>query len=370
LLIIFYIFLITAVVQWLYWIVIFAKPVFSKIDVEPLRKDSQPPVSVIICARNEADNLKNNLPDVLLQQYNLFEVIVVNDHSTDETTDVLACFQNQYSNLIVIENIYSEKKLKGKRNALLKGIEAAKNEYLIFTDADCKPVSAQWLQYMAVPFVNGKEIVIGYSPYSEENSFLNKLLRYETFFTAVQYSGFALAGMTYMATGRNMAYTKSLFLRSKNFFNKNTPASGDDDLLINELSTAENTQLVLDENSFTVSKPISTWRGWFNQKTRHYRAGFYYKPMHRLVLGLFYASWLMFYLTALLLLLSLSNYVYVIDAMFFLMFTKLLVSYLTMQRLKARTLWIYQPLFDFLLPLFLFTLGTLSLIKQSKWKNR
>jgi poly-beta-1,6-N-acetyl-D-glucosamine synthase len=350
----FYLLLLCAFIQWIYWVAVLATTAFAKWNEEPLPEDNQQPVSVIICAKNEAENLKQYLPTVLEQQYVQFEVIVVNDHSSDETLKILSDFKKKYVHL-KIEN--------------LSGIQSARFEWIALTDADCRPASNLWLQYITKPLNCGKELSIGYSPHDVQSGLLNRIIRYETFFTAAQYFGFTLCGLPYMATGRNMAYTKAFFKKSKLFFQSKISVSGDDDLLVNELSDANKTQLVLHENSFMISKPLSTWRDWFRQKTRHYQAGFHYKFKHRITLGLFYFSWLMLYLISFILLTSKINLLFIAEVLFFMILTKWLISYLLMKRFKSLSLWIYMPLFDFLLPLFLFTLGTLSLFNKGKWKN-
>jgi cellulose synthase/poly-beta-1,6-N-acetylglucosamine synthase-like glycosyltransferase len=365
--ILFYLLLLCAFIQWIYWVAIFAVPAFTQWNNKPLTENEQLPVSVIICAKNEAENLKHLLPFVLQQQYSKFEVVVVNDASTDDTQQVLVELQKQFSYLVIVSN--QSRNLKGKRNALLKGIHAASNEWLVLTDADCKPTSDLWLQYITKPLRQGKEIAVSYSPYRFENGFLNTLIRYETFFTAIQYYGFTLAGMPYMATGRNMAYTKSFFNKSQKFASDNNSVSGDDDLLVNELATENNIQLVLNENSFVESKPLSTWRAWFTQKTRHYQAGFHYKLSHQVILGIFYSSWLLFYIISIVLWTSHFNILFVAEVVFFITLTKWLIGYMLMKRFHTLKLWIYLPLLDFMLPLFLFTLGTLSLFNKGKWKN-
>jgi glycosyltransferase involved in cell wall biosynthesis len=367
LLILFYILLLSAFIQWLYWLTVLALPAFKKTADTPLTENQQQPVSVIICAKNEAENLKQFLPSVLQQQYNRFEVIVVNDKSNDETADVLATLQNDYPLLRVFYN--RQQTLSGKRNALLLGIENAQYKWLAFTDADCMPVSPQWLQYIVAPLHRGKEISIGYSPQSTGSGFINKLVRYDTFITAVQYAGFALAGMPYMATGRNLAYTKTLFEQSKNFTGQNNPASGDDDLLINELARNNNTEVVLHHHSFVRTKSLSTWRQWLQQKTRHYSAGHHYRFSHRIALGLFYTSWLLFNVLSLVLIAMQFQLSVTVFTLVFLTIAKWLIYRLLLQRFNEPRLWIYAPLLDFIFPLFLFTLGTISLFNKDKWKN-
>ncbi len=245
-----------------------------------------PPISVIICAKNEAVNLKRYLPQVLSQQYPHFEVVVVNDASTDETLNVLSDFQKKHAHLKVVTILQAEKTtMGGKRQALQRGIEQAQHNYLLLTDADCYPSSNHWIELMAKHFANGKQIVLGYAPYLSGNKWLNKVVSYETLHTAMRYLSCALAGMPYMGVGRNLAYTKQLFYESGGFDGQSHLTSGDDDLLVNKAATAKNTAIEVHRDAFCYSPPPANWSAWYRQKARHLGAGKHYSTPHLLVLG-------------------------------------------------------------------------------------
>lgn len=255
-----------------------------------------PPASVIICARNEAKNLLHNLKVVLIQQYPQFEVIVVNDQSTDNTPDVLVDFYQRNKNLKIVNIPAGEKKvLAGKRHALLKGIEAATFDTLVFTDADCRPATTHWLAKLVGSYMEGTGIVIGHAPFEKGTGFTSLLARYENFMTALQSFGFAKAGIPYMGIGRNLSYRKSIFTAHRQQLNVTSTLSGDDDLLVNKAATAANTEVCMDKDAFTYSPPKQDFAGWIQQKKRHLRAGFHYRLHHRLLLFLFALSLLVFY---------------------------------------------------------------------------
>ena len=150
-------FLSAALIQLLY-IVFMQLPLLFKAKHD----DSRPmPLSVILCARNESDNLHKNLPLILNQDYPEFEVIVVNHQSTDESKYILHALQLSHPRLKVIEIARNAHMGMGKKLPLSVGIKGAKHEYLIMTDADCTPSSNQWLCQMAGSFIDGKEIVLG-----------------------------------------------------------------------------------------------------------------------------------------------------------------------------------------------------------------
>ncbi len=247
------------------------------------------PVSVILCARNEGDNLTEFLPEILSQDYPEFEVIVVNDCSSDNTEDVLREFSKLFPNLKAITVKEDEYYTHGKKFALMVGIKGAKYDHLVLTDADCKPASRDWLSRMATGFANEKNIVLGYGGYESGPGFLNKLIRFDTFQIGLTYLSAALRKKPYMGVGRNLAYKKELFFKSKNFSKHYHLKSGDDDLFINDVATGKNTTVVIDPEAITVSVPKATWPEWWRQKQRHLTTAPYYKPSTRFALGFYYA---------------------------------------------------------------------------------
>ncbi len=244
-----------------------------------------PPVSVIICAHNEQENLQQFLPQILEQEYPNFEVIVVNDYSTDETKWILEDFKRQYTHLNVVD-IKEHIKLKNsKKFALTLGIKAAKHELLIMTDADCMPNSRNWLKEMAGAYSQDKEIVLGYSPYFKKSGFLNKLIRFETAHTAMSYLSYALKRNAYMGVGRNLSYLKSLFFKGKGFNAHMHIKSGDDDLFVNQNATRQNVNIAIHPDAHVYSNPKETWKSYYKQKARHAGASVVYKKSHQRMLG-------------------------------------------------------------------------------------
>jgi hypothetical protein len=159
------------------------------------------------------------------------------------------------------------------------GIKAAKHDILLLTDADCKPVSNQWIQYMTAPYDSPEiEMVLGYSPYEKRKNILNLLIRAETSLTAMLYMSFALNGKPYMGVGRNLSYRKELFFRNKGFATHYHIPSGDDDLFVRDAANAKNVAIVINPESRMISRPENTFQDWLRQKKRHLFVGKYYKP--------------------------------------------------------------------------------------------
>lgn len=252
------------------------------------------PVSVVICARNEALNLKKNLPAILQQIYtndagkNLYEVIVVNDASDDDTEKLLYEMEQEYSHLWHITIAPDdERNLPGKKFALHHGVAYATYHRLLFTDADCRPASRHWLAAMVAPINEGKQIVCGFGGYDRRPGLLNAFIRWETLHTFLQMAGYARAGKPYMAVGRNLACTKEIFLRAENSEAWSAVPSGDDDLLMACCAEEANTAVVAVPEAHTFSEAKLTWTSWLHQKQRHLSTGKYYKEEIKLLLALY-----------------------------------------------------------------------------------
>jgi glycosyltransferase involved in cell wall biosynthesis len=290
--IVFGIFTAVAVIQVLFYSLIFGKLAYTR---EPhYEPDDYPPVSIVICAKDEAENLRKNLKVVLIQNYPVFEVIIVNDQSTDNTIKVIAEYFDRNDNIRLFNIKPGNKPLPGKKFALKTGIANAKYDIIVVTDADCKPVSAHWLEHLVGNYLSDTDFVLGYAPFYKAPTLLNKIARYENVMTAMQYLSFAKVGMPYMGVGRNMSFRKELF---KNWEQKKGKdlASGDDDLFVNALAKSRNTELCLHKDSFTYSEAKTTWGEWIRQKTRHVSTSGHYKFTHKLVLFLFALSNFLFY---------------------------------------------------------------------------
>ena len=295
-----YFFIFIVIIQLAYYLGVFGKFAFAKAQkITPKRI----PISVIVCAKNEEENVANFIPILAEQNYPDFEIVLIDDASSDGTLGVFEEFEKQYPNIRLVKVENNEAFWGNKKYALTLGIKAAKKEYLLFTDADCYPTSKDWITAMSSQFTMQKTIVLGYGKYEKiANSFLNKIIRFETLLTAIQYFSWAKAGHPYMGVGRNMGYKKEEFFNVNGFIEHIQVRSGDDDLFINQAANAKNVTIAYTPESFTLSKPKTTFKEFFTQKRRHVATANYYKPFDKLQLGLFYCSQLLFILLAFLLL--------------------------------------------------------------------
>ncbi len=281
--------------------VIFHQLVFTKLlssDESLEMKNDIPSVSVIIAAKNESENLPALLKALKSQDHPKMEVIFVNDRSTDQTEQIIKSAMANQKQLQLINISILPAGWTGKKHAIYKGIEVARNEVLLFTDADCIPKSKQWASLMATKFFGPVEIVLGFSPYEKKDGWLNQFIQFETLLTGLQYLSLAKLGKPYMGVGRNWAIKRGAYdltyLKSMSHI-----TGGDDDLMISHLATNTNTTIITTPSSQTSSKPMMTWQQLLKQKTRHLSVGKYYHKKDRTLLGLFTLSllfgWIFFF---------------------------------------------------------------------------
>ncbi len=274
---------------WFFRLLAFFKPAIKE-------KSQQHPVSIIICARDDAGKLATNLPGSLVQEYpSTHEVLVVNHNSQDDTRFLLDEFKKSYKGLHIVNLEYEAIGIPGKKYPLSMGIKEAKHEIVLLTDADCVPASEFWVEKMQDGYHEGIKIVLGYGAYNKKPGSLNKLIRFETFHSALQYLSFALAKKPYMGVGRNLSYKKELFINNKGFSSINHVPGGDDDLFINMVADEKNTNIVIEPEAFTLSEPKKSFSEWVNQKNRHYTTSKFYKPQTKLLLGAYTGTHFLFY---------------------------------------------------------------------------
>lgn len=365
-----------------------------------------PPLSVIICAHNEAAQLEKNLPLALQQAYPDFEVIVVNDNSNDDTETVLKQLQTTFHHLKVIKVKAGEKKYAGKKELLAKAMRAAKHETIVVTDADCFPASDKWLNTMSQYARGDIKVVLGYSPFQScdeqrqseirnpKSEILNRLIRFEATQTAWQYFAKAIKGNAYMGVGRNMLFRKTDYLHWFETTEHKT-AGGDDDLFVNWLvnegkgdegrGANENERekrkekidfdgksiaVCLDEDAFVFTEPKATYASWLNQKTRHAQASYYYTCNDKIKLfGFALAQFCLYAAGIALLFFSYDSVLLVFSIITSFSLMQMLASRNIYNTLRQQDVVLWIPLLQ---PLYVFSISLiflLSLIKRSDTWN-
>jgi glycosyltransferase involved in cell wall biosynthesis len=291
--IVLYIFLGSLAVQMVYYIFKFSRlPFYRKKPASP----NPQPVSVVICAHDEEENLRTLLPALFKQEHPDFEIVVVNDRSNDNTYDLLLGLSHAHHNLKIVQVEKVPADINSKKYGLTLGIKAAKNDIILLTDADCIPNSANWVSAMSNHFDENTQIVIGYSQYIKTKSILNQFIRFETLYTGLQYITSALSGNPYMGVGRNLAYRKSFFLQKKGF-NHLKVTGGDDDLFVNEYANKKNTKVAIGDDCLMYSLPKKNISSYYKQKKRHLYAGKYYKLKDKIRLAFLSLSHILFWIS-------------------------------------------------------------------------
>ena len=332
-----------AIIQFFFVVLVYSRLAFHK---EKNNHQNLEGVSIIIAARNESENIFKYLPFILEQDYPEFEVIIINHQSTDDSKYILAAYQRQYSHLKVIEIEKSPHLKYGKKLPITVGVKGAKYEQLLLTDADCKPASNQWLKSMSAHFSQKHQIVLGYGPYLKKKSWINKIIRFDTAWIAMNYLSFAKAKVPYMGIGRNMAYTKSVFNKVEGFKSHYSISSGDDDLFIQEAAKKKNYTINVDPDSYCFSEPAETWKEWMNQKSRHYTTAPQYKVIKKMLLGIYPLTLLMMLGTFVTLLFD-SNFVWLTLAIFlFVLLVKWLILGLAFRKINETKFIALLPLLD------------------------
>ncbi len=345
-------------------------------------QDAEPvPVSIVVCAHDEAENLKALIPELLDQDYPEFEVIIVNDRSNDSTFDYLLEETEKHPRLRMVNVKVTPERVNGKKYGITLGIKAASYEWILLTDADCRPRGKNWIRALSRHFDHDTKFVLGFSPYLRQPGFLNLFIRFETLLTAIQYFAFGWMKNPYMGVGRNLAYRRSLFLDQKGFNNFLHVTGGDDDLFVNIHARGKNTRLEIAPDSQVYSVPKTTWRSFYEQKVRHLSVGKRYRFFHRLLLGLFGFTWIMTWLVCSILLVWIIALrgvdefrdveIYLITVPFLLRWTLLILLFKKM--LKKATigfaLWTL-PILDFVYAIYYLSTGLVALTtKKIRWRN-
>jgi len=330
---------------------------------KPRSRAKKPPLSVIICARNEEKNLRKNIPKILDQDYPEFEVVVVDDCSEDKTEFVLREFAAQDPRFRYTRIHKDQKFTHGKKLALTVGIKSARHEHLVLTDADCSPASKHWLNGMARHFSEGAEVVLGYGGFVNRKSLLNNLIRFDAMFIALQYMTMARRGIPYMGTGRNLAYVKSLFFANKGFSSHSHLASGDDDLFISQVATRHNTAVEYSPETHTRSEAKRSFRDWIRQKRRHLTSSSLYPLPVILLLGTEPLSRVAFYLSFLALMIFYPFFWPVLAAFALRLAIQIVTYYYASKHFNEKQLLLTSPFYDFLLPYLYLILTVANIVK-------
>lgn len=373
--ILWFVFLLCLGIQLVYLLLIFGRFAFFHRS-KPIKSSEKPEgVSIVIAAHNERTNLKRLIPLLFQQNYPEFEVMVINDRSYDGTKRVLEKMMAVYPKLRTVTVEYTPEHVTSKKYALTLGIKVAKYDVLLLTDADCWPKSENWIELMTAPVrQEGKTFALGFSQYTEGESFLNRWIRMETLWTGIQYISFGLWRSPLMGVGRNLCYRRNFFMDQKAFKGLWQIESGDDDLYINKHANGKNSTVVTDPESITYSEPKPDWKSYYRQKKRHFHVGKYYKSSNKFKIGLYAFSHLLFWVSgiSLTIILAMDNRWEQFSLVLGIILVRsLLITFIfrsTRKKLEGKSEALFAGFFDVMYMGYFWVLGTVGyLSKKVRW---
>ncbi len=337
--------------------------------VDAIDENGLKPISVVVYARNEIKNLEKNLPQLLSQDYPQFEVVVVNDRSWDGTYELLERLDKQYEKLKVVTVADGDKYLAGKKFAVTMGIKAASHDWLVLTDADGEPSSANWLKGMQQPADESTAIVLGYSPLLKKRGLINVLIRFETFFNAVNYLAYALKGQPYAAVGKNLAYKKSLFFKNKGFASHMHLSAGDDDLFVNLNGNSHNTEVQINKEAQVWSAAPNSLIAYLRTKKINNGARALFSTSDKLKLSFQAIFRFLFYVLTITLACFPATMYFAIGIFVLNLVIRCLIYPRLLKRLNYAELRWWFPLLDIILFVFIVFNSFLSIfVKKVQWK--
>lgn len=363
--VLFYIFVAFTAIQIGYYI-FFSSFLFSRKKTK--LNSEKVPVSVIIFAKNSAAFLHNYLPSILAQDYFKFEVVLINNESDDDTATILEDFRKQYQAVKIIDVKNNEAFWNNKKYALTLGIKAAKYDHLLFTEANCKPISKHWISAMAANFSDKKSIVLGYRKFEKQHSLSNLIFRFNNLLEAVKCFSFSKAGYSVMAFSANLGFNRADFFRVKGFINHIHIRDAEFDLFIKDASTKKNTTYTILEASFTEKNNHFSFSEWFFEQRKLFHLKKHVNLRRRILLAFFIISKLLWYLLAIILF-----FFYPFKTLLFVVLLYFLVQFVVIgfssKKLKEPLLIFFIPFLDLSLLLIQISIFIANLVsKPNHWK--
>lgn len=228
------------------------------------KEPHRPGISILLYTRNQIESLSNCLSTILTQDYPTFQVIVIDDGSTDGTFEWIHQQQLEHPQLHYTCIPESTRFKEHRALAYLIGAKAALHDILLFTEADCYPLSDQWLNTWANRYRDPHtEVVIGYCRYPKGKELLQQRMAFDNLRHGVRLLAAACLGHPYAGDGRNLSYRKTLLFRQEaSFLSQWTEQADAQSSLVRQIAHAGNTKILCSPESQTETEPIQDLRTW------------------------------------------------------------------------------------------------------------
>lgn len=246
--------------------------------------------SIIVAMKNEEKNLANLFSALSKLNYpaKQYEVILVDDNSTDNTFQTAQKYSHLIANCSVLKA--EEKKYFGKRGALDVGINNSKYSIILITDADCMPAK-NWLNGFSEKFKDGFDIIIGLAPFVQNKKIINRLICFDNLRSSILTFVLAALKAPYSAAARNFGFRIEAYKKLNGFSGTQQTQSGDDDLLIREAVKANLKIGILNyDETLVLSSTKNSLFEFINQRARHVKTSAYYLLRHKVFLAFWHFS--------------------------------------------------------------------------------
>ncbi len=294
-------------------------------------------VSVIVVVNDDLDYIENTLPLLLQQKYDLpYQVVVVNDMpELEETSDMLKVLTERFPNLYVTTIRENHHFKHTRKLAYTIGIKAARYDCLLFTTTHDIPANDKWLGLMSKGFVSRHSLVLGYNRIQRKPGFLNRLERTVNIFTSLPMFAAAVSGKPFLARSGNMGFTRQLFFDNHGYCKYLRLNSGENDLFLQRVRKFADTSVILSPSAATEHLFAPRYSIWYNRRkfdTYTYR---YYPASLRLFLGMEHLFRILFWGSALTLIIMQVPWMWIISVL--LIGLRILLMSLVFRKLSKRT---------------------------------
>ncbi|MFZ4582236.1 MAG: glycosyltransferase [Paludibacter sp.] len=220
-------------------------------------------ISVVVACKNEARNLDNLLNALKNQTISGFQLVLIDDHSTDGTFEIMEQWAQNFENALVLKSVEF-----GKKKALKIGIENATNELIVTTDADCTP-TPRWIETVVQFYeASDADLIIGPVAMAPASNLFEKMQQLEFLSLVSSGAGAAGVGKPIICNGANLAFNRSLWL--SNYSNlQDKSVSGDDVFLLHAIKKQNgDIEFLKSKNAIVTTKPCETFQAFINQRKR------------------------------------------------------------------------------------------------------